>query len=73
MVTLSREAYDDIKRFLRDREANSQKYTKLTSNGKYKLNIKCYVTDFENTWPPHPIMNDYSIIQQSILNTQSCA
>lgn len=34
MVTISREAYDDLKRFLRDREANSQKYTKLTCNGE---------------------------------------
>ena len=34
MVTISREAYDDLKRFLRDREANSQKYIKITCNGE---------------------------------------
>ena len=37
MVTISREAYDDLKRFLRDREANSQEYTKITCNGEYKF------------------------------------
>ena len=34
LVTMSREAYDDMKRYFRDRDANSQKYTKLTANGK---------------------------------------
>eukprot|EP00794_Sanderia_malayensis_P019164 gene19164-21084_t len=32
-VTMCREAYDDFKRFLRDREANSKKYRKLTKEG----------------------------------------
>eukprot|EP00795_Rhopilema_esculentum_P001806 gene1806-16293_t len=32
-VTMAREGFDDFKRFLRDREANSQKYHKLTSKG----------------------------------------
>jgi len=32
-VTIGKEAFDDFKRFLRDREANSQKYTKLTATG----------------------------------------
>lgn len=36
-VTMAREGYDDFKRFLRDREANSQKYKKLTLEGMYFL------------------------------------
>jgi len=32
-VTMCREAFDDFKRFLRDREASSQKYEKLTPKG----------------------------------------
>jgi phospholipid-translocating ATPase len=31
-VTLCKEAYDDFKRYLRDKEANSQRYKKLLSN-----------------------------------------
>ncbi len=30
---MCREAFDDFKRFLRDREANSKKYRKLTKEG----------------------------------------
>lgn len=30
---MTRELYDDFKRFLRDREVNSQKFTKLTTRG----------------------------------------
>ena len=33
MVTMLRELYDDIKRHLRDREVNSQRYYKLTPQG----------------------------------------
>lgn len=33
-VTLLREAFDDLKRRWRDREINSQSYTKLTSAGE---------------------------------------
>lgn len=32
-VTLLKEAYDDIKRFLRDKKENAQKYKKITPNG----------------------------------------
>lgn len=32
-VTIGKEAYDDFKRFLRDREANSTKYYKLNLDG----------------------------------------
>lgn len=32
-VTMTRELYDDFKRFLRDTEVNSQKFTKLTTRG----------------------------------------
>lgn len=32
-VTLLKEAYDDVKRFLRDKEANAQKYIKVTEKG----------------------------------------
>jgi len=32
-ITMAKEAFDDIKRWRRDVEANSQKYQKLTSNG----------------------------------------
>jgi phospholipid-translocating ATPase len=35
-VTLGKEAYDDFKRFLRDREANSTKYWKLCPDGTRK-------------------------------------
>ena len=33
LVTISRELYDDVKRFFRDKEINGQKYYKLTSKG----------------------------------------
>eukprot|EP01117_Protostelium_nocturnum_P011512 TRINITY_DN4173_c0_g2_i2.p1 TRINITY_DN4173_c0_g2~~TRINITY_DN4173_c0_g2_i2.p1 ORF type:complete len:1099 (+),score=335.10 TRINITY_DN4173_c0_g2_i2:86-3382(+) len=33
LVTIVKEAYDDFKRILRDREANGQRYAKLTRNG----------------------------------------
>eukprot|EP01114_Cavostelium_apophysatum_P015341 TRINITY_DN4154_c0_g1_i1.p1 TRINITY_DN4154_c0_g1~~TRINITY_DN4154_c0_g1_i1.p1 ORF type:complete len:1093 (+),score=239.76 TRINITY_DN4154_c0_g1_i1:78-3356(+) len=33
LATMAKEAWDDIKRFLRDREANSQLYPKLTAQG----------------------------------------
>jgi phospholipid-translocating ATPase len=36
-VTMGKEAYDDYKRHLRDREANSQKYLILTSHPSSKL------------------------------------
>jgi len=36
-VTIGKEAFDDFKRFLRDREANSQKYKKLTSDGLVEI------------------------------------
>ena len=32
-VTMLRELYDDIKRYLRDKEVNGQKYIKLTPTG----------------------------------------
>lgn len=32
-ITISKEAYDDFKRFIRDREVNSQIYKKVTPNG----------------------------------------
>ena len=32
-VAMTRELLDDFKRFLRDKEVNSQKFTKLTSKG----------------------------------------
>lgn len=32
-VTLLKEGYDDVKRYLRDKEANSHKYTKITPKG----------------------------------------
>ena len=32
-VTMLRELYDDFKRYLRDREVNSQKFLKLTTKG----------------------------------------
>jgi len=32
-VTMTREAFDDFCRFLRDREINKQKYKKLTQTG----------------------------------------
>lgn len=35
-VTISKEAYDDFKRFLRDREANSSKYWKINADGTRK-------------------------------------
>ena len=36
-VTIAKEAYDDFKRFLRDREANSTKYWKINgSDGSRK-------------------------------------
>ena len=34
---MAREALDDIRRFRRDREVNSQKYTKLTKAGYVKV------------------------------------
>lgn len=37
MVTLIREAYDDFKRYLRDREMNSEKYEKITSEGRMEV------------------------------------
>lgn len=32
-VTIIKEAYDDYKRYLRDKDANSQRYTRLTASG----------------------------------------
>lgn len=32
-VTIGKEAWDDIKRYLRDKEANSQKFKRLTERG----------------------------------------
>ena len=37
-VTMLRELYDDFKRFLRDREVNSQRYYRLTQRG---IHMKC--------------------------------
>ena len=34
-VTMLCELYDDVKRFVRDRSVNNEKYTKITSNGMY--------------------------------------
>ena len=39
-VTMLRELYDDLKRFVRDREVNGQRYYKLTVKGN-------------STFPPH--------------------
>ncbi|KAK2148328.1 hypothetical protein LSH36_502g02038 [Paralvinella palmiformis] len=36
-VTMVRECVDDVRRFRRDREVNSQKYTKLTSSGPIQI------------------------------------
>lgn len=36
-VTIAKEAYDDFKRYRRDKEANSQQYTKLTETGKINV------------------------------------
>ena len=36
-VTLCREGFDDFRRFQRDREVNSSRYTKLTSRGKVSV------------------------------------
>lgn len=37
-VTIAKEAFDDFKRYKRDKEANSQQYTKLTeSSGKVNI------------------------------------
>lgn len=33
LVTMLREMYDDFKRFVRDRDVNSQRYCKLTPKG----------------------------------------
>lgn len=38
-VTMTRELYDDFKRFLRDKEVNSQKFTKLTTRGVLHLTL----------------------------------
>jgi phospholipid-translocating ATPase len=32
-VTISKEAWDDVQRFLRDKEANSQKFKRLSADG----------------------------------------
>jgi len=34
MVTICKEAYDDFKRYIRDKEANSQRYKKLLTSGE---------------------------------------
>jgi phospholipid-translocating ATPase len=36
-VTIIKEAYDDYKRYLRDKDANGQRYTKLTSAGPVSI------------------------------------
>jgi phospholipid-translocating ATPase len=36
-VTIAKEAWDDIKRWLRDKEANSQKFQRLTQNGVVQI------------------------------------
>lgn len=36
-ITLSKEAYDDYKRYKRDRDANSQKYARLTPNNGFVM------------------------------------
>ncbi len=36
-VTILKEAFDDFKRFLRDKEANSRKYKRITHNGLKEL------------------------------------
>ncbi len=37
LVTMIREAVDDIRRYRRDKEVNSQKFTKLTRRGPVKV------------------------------------
>lgn len=34
-VTMCRELYDDVKRYFRDKVVNGQKYSVLTSDGKF--------------------------------------
>lgn len=36
-ITILKEAYDDLKRWKRDREANSQKFKRLTTNGVVEI------------------------------------
>ena len=47
MVTMLRELYDDIKRHMRDREVNSQRYYKLTPQGSSTgVNQQCLSSTF---------------------------
>ena len=38
-VTMCREAWDDLKRFMRDKDLNGQVYKKLTQTGNTHLKI----------------------------------
>lgn len=37
MITLIREAFDDIVRYLRDRELNSERYDRITADGRVEV------------------------------------
>lgn len=44
-VTIAKEAYDDYKRYRRDKEANSQRYEVLTADGmSFFVSLLCLMT-----------------------------